>query len=100
MSKFRKSLQENLQKFLNFLCTKVLILISKALKSVAMKIEPKPSETKHVAITKDSMVVKVESKSSETTIVAIDNVCIEMKVELDCNKCKIVTIDKEYKKKF
>ncbi len=93
-------MQENLQKFLNFLCTKVLILISKALKSVAMKIEPKPSETKHVAITKDSMVVKVESKSSETTIVAIDNVCIEMKVELDCNKCKIVTIDKEYKKKF
>jgi hypothetical protein len=60
MSKFKESVQEGLQKFLNLLCTKVLILISKTLKSIAMKIEPKPSETKHVAITKASIVVKVE----------------------------------------
>jgi hypothetical protein len=61
MSKLKESVQEGLQKFLNFLCTKVLILISKTLKSISMKIEPKPSETKHVAITKDNIVVKVES---------------------------------------
>jgi hypothetical protein len=92
--------QKDLQKFLNFLCTEILILISKALKSIAMKIESKPNETKHVAITKDNIVVKVESKLNEFTIVAIDNVCIEMKVKLDSNKCKIATIDKEYKKNF
>ncbi len=65
-----------------------------------MKIEPKPSGTKHFSITKNNIVVKVESKSNEITIVAIENVCIEMKVKLDSNKWKIATIDKEYKKKF
>ncbi len=51
-----------------------------------MKIEPKPSGTKHFSITKNNIVVKVESKSNEITIVAIENVCIEMKVKLDSNK--------------